>query len=293
MQCKYAVVGGSCAYLLANAIKATGVEVAAAAAKNWRVTAIGVKAMAKKVGEMLGQVSPETVIFYCLDETLFCGVREEGVVFPKVDTTGRLHLQGAAKVLSKESQYEVFLELLPLLMSVGTRTIILVMPFKRWVTAKCCNSAEHLTNFEAAEWSQTLAGKLEEATKNFKSFLFTKNIRNSMVVNPDLAVKDLPRLSVWGEDPVTPSEPYFKKLAAYIMAKGEKTSKKRPQDASEASSSNNKKPRQHQPQLNTADQHLHHSGSSSRGGHGGQWLQRGGRGRGYHHRGYYNSGGHF
>ena len=101
---------------------------AAVVAKNWRVTARGIKAMVNKVLEMLGQVSPEIVIFNCLEEALRCGVQDNGVVFPRMDTTGKLHLQGAARVLNKESQFEVIQELIPLLRCVGSRTILFMVP---------------------------------------------------------------------------------------------------------------------------------------------------------------------
>ena len=134
--------------LLANALKETGMEVATFVAKNWRVKASGIKAVVNKVMEMLGQVSAEIVVFNCLEETLFCGVQDDGVVFPRVDTTCRLHLQGAAKVLSKDSQFEVFQELILPLRCVGSRSILFLVPYKRWVSAKCCSTADHLTKFE-------------------------------------------------------------------------------------------------------------------------------------------------
>ncbi len=287
MQCKFAVVGGPTAGLLANALKETGVEVAAVVAKNWRVTASGIKAMVNKVELMLSQVSPEIIIFNCLEETLLCGVQDEGVVFPRMDTTGKLHLLGAAKILNKESQFEVFQELIPLLRCVGSRTILFMVPYKRWVSAKCCSTVGHLTNFEGGEWISSYSDKLEETARHFKSFFFTKNFRNVTIINPDIAARDLPLLSLWDSDPIIPSPLYFKKMAQYIISKS--TGKELQAQAPTPPQGNRKRPRvalepsnQPQPQPSTI------YWSSNRGGRGGQ----AGRGSYYNSRDHHHHPGH-
>ena len=65
----------------------------------------------------------------------------------------------------------------------------------------------------------TYSDKLEETARHFKSFLFTRNFRKVSVINPDLAARDLPMLSLWDTDPIIPSPLYFKKVALYIITK--------------------------------------------------------------------------
>ena len=108
-----------------------GVDVAAVFSKNWWATAAGLRAISTKMTQILAQVSPKCIIFYCLNNALFCGANERGIIFPKMDTMGTLHFKGEGHVLSKDSQYEVFKEILPIL-HMGGRRAIMIMPCQRW-----------------------------------------------------------------------------------------------------------------------------------------------------------------
>ena len=85
-------------------------------------------------------------IFYGLDEALFYGHNEEGIKFPTRDANGITHLEGEIQILGKESQMEVYNTLLLLLKMVGSRPLVLIMPYHRWIQNPCCSNKSHTTN---------------------------------------------------------------------------------------------------------------------------------------------------
>ena len=183
--------------------------------------------MCGKVREMLERTNPEVFVFYGLDQGLFYGVGDDGIKFPVRDPNGVIHVEGEARILGKDSQIKIYEMVQPVLKMAGNKPLVIVMPYHRWVTGPCCSIAGHAVNTGNVQWMTPLNEKLEEATRNLRSYLFNKGYRNTVVVNPLSTDGGMRLQEAWDDSTTLPSSKYFQRLAASLIANNSSMTSKR------------------------------------------------------------------
>jgi len=133
---------------------------------------------------------------------------------------------GELTIAPKEIQYNVYKAIRPILMAAGSRPLVIVTPFPRYVSAPCCADKDHVVNFRDGDYIDKIMQQLGEIRANFKSFLFTDHLRRISVVNPAPLMDDRLAAEFW-QDPVHPKEGAFEQLATLVVESAERLAGKR------------------------------------------------------------------
>jgi len=216
-RCKFLVIGDQGASRLITELENQGTVAGGVTADNFRVTVSGVAQTMTKTREVLARVKPELVVLMGLDSSVFYGVVDGEVNLPIREDNGAIHIKGELRVLGKDAQYEIFKQILPLLTVAGKRPVILVTPFSRWLLGRCCEEKDHITNFNDMEYETTLATQLLELARNFRSFCFTKGMREVRILDPFTLTKELPKIELWEDSVTYPSTRFYSKMAEKII----------------------------------------------------------------------------
>ena len=165
----------------------------------------------------------------------------------------------------RDVQFNIYKTIKPALAAAGVKPIIIVTPIPRYMSAPCCEDADHMTNYGDQDFGDNLRDNLEEIRSNFRSYLFADNIRRAGVINPTPLLDQTHPAGQW-EDPVHPARPFFTKLADMVLKSAERILGKR-----RRSEDNTDEPEQ-------GDRSRHNSGASygsgnsHRGGRGGRSM---------------------
>ncbi len=122
---------------------------------------------------------------------------------------------------------EVYNTLLPLFKMVGSRPLVIIMPYHRWVQNPCCSNKSHTTNGGTHPWIEQLIVRIEDAGQNLRSFLFNKGFRNSVVINPQRSIEELPKQEIWELSNTIPSMKFLSKLGTKLIVNNSSMSTKR------------------------------------------------------------------
>jgi len=237
----------------------------------------------------MDRATPETVIYWILDEVNYFSTTDEVTTNGYFDSNReQFHIPGTVEMLSKERMHSLFSIILPLLKIGGGIPVILIMPYKRWIEDKCCNSPSHGINTATKEWEKTVEDRISEATRTMRSLLFSKGLRHVRVINPCSIGKDLPNYEIWepGND-ILPANRFFDEVADSILVVNS------PSDSIVANNSSMKRPREDSGEsgsTHTQQRASNHppplmamrgcrGGNSSRGFRGGRTRRPGYRGR--------------
>ena len=137
------------------------------------------------------------------------------------------HVEGELILANKAAQRNIYNMLKPIMAAGGDAPFIIITPMLRYVAGPCCESTEHLTNRSELSYLSNMMDGLEDVRRNFRSFLFSDNIRRAGVIIPSPIVEGLDPATVWGEDPVHPGGDYYTKLAKLTVDQLEKVIGKR------------------------------------------------------------------
>ena len=118
-------------------------------------------------------------------------------------------------------------------------------------------------------WMTTSNEKLEEATRNLRSYLFNKGYRNAVVVNPLTTDGGMMLQEAWDESMTIPSGKFFQKLASSLIANNSSMASKRRFSLDFSPQGNNKRgranPADHRPRgSQTGPRMLAKAGSGGR-----------------------------
>jgi len=263
-----------------------GADSVAVTLEDWRPTLMTAKRLKEDTAQLLCRKSPEVLVFYLLDESFFYSRAEDhSLRYPQFDRHGLLHLKGEVHTMSKDSQYEAFQVMQQLLKVGGQRPIIFITPTPMWVVGRCCNMPDHSTNTGTDTWAASIAEKVDEAAKNYKSFFFTKGYRNVTIINNAQIQGEIPTFEIWDDSNGIPGAKFFNRLAQHVVS----TSAGAKRKAEEMATNMNKTPKQGSRMPAGNNRPDHEAGGAEgpsrppalmRGGQGGQRGGFGGRGRG-------------
>jgi len=218
-RCRFVVAGGAHAGQLGGALVRAGSDTITAMASNWRVTASASNQMVAQLKNILAKSTPETLILWCLDEAVYYSMEDGNIVLPaKDDMAIALHLPGEVKVIGADGLNALITAILPLLRVGGNTPVVLITPYKRWVSSRCCENAGHTTNTATPEWEAALEAKLADLNRSIRTLLFNKGFRNVRVVNPCSFARNLPQHEVWDFDnPTLPATKFFDEVATSLL----------------------------------------------------------------------------
>ena len=221
------VIGASNAERLGVELESTGAKVVKIKTTNWLPTKDGVVDLVAHVRRAVELDNPDVVIFYMLDNIVYLARDPLGVTSqPKRGADGKYHVKGELVLAQKETQFNIYKAVKPVLAAAGQKPMVIVTPIPRYVSAPCCNEPDHVTNFQDHEFADSLRDKLEEIRTNWRSFLFADNIRRAGVINPTPLLDQSHPEGQW-EDPVHPTRPFFTKLADMVISSAERIIGKR------------------------------------------------------------------
>jgi hypothetical protein len=91
----------------------------------------------------------DVIIIDPLANSVFCGTNSEGDHVDPVRLPDRkYHIPGDLTCWSKSKIKKILDDLASILPKEVTPRLILIVPIPRYVTARCCDDQDHITNFE-------------------------------------------------------------------------------------------------------------------------------------------------
>ena len=115
----------------------------------------------------------------------------------------------------------------------------MIGPLARYAIRKCCDSDDHITNFEDSTYIQDMKDNIKRVGKQLKSLVHLRRLKNAKVLNPLVLMGIVgPEAApadelMWGRDPVHPKRSACETMAARVLDKiGSSTVRhpKRPSD---------------------------------------------------------------
>ena len=231
---KFFVIGASNSDRLAMALERTGIQVVKTTTTNWRPAPEAVEALVDHVKNAVGVGDPEVVVFELLDNLVYLGRQPDGSTeLPKRGAGGIYHVRGELTIAQRDIQLNIYNAVKPILMAAGTRPLIVITPFPRYMCSPCCPDKEHITNFSKDDYMDTMLASLSEIRNNFRTFMFTDNIRRVSLINPAPLMDDRAASEYW-QDPVHPGATAFDQLAELVIKSASHLADKRKQEEEEA-----------------------------------------------------------
>ena len=221
------VVGASNAERLAAELEPSGATISRIKTTNWSPTKDAVADLSAHVRRAVEVNNPDTVVIYLLDNIVYLARDPLGVTSqPKRGGDGKYHVKGDLVLAQKETQFNIYKALKPVLAAAGQKPLVIITPIPRYMSAPCCMEPDHMTNFSDQEFADSLRDNLEGVRSNWRSFLFADNIRRAGVINPTPILDQSHPAGQW-EDPVHPTRPFFTKLAELVITSSERLIGKR------------------------------------------------------------------
>jgi len=225
-----AVVGGSHARRLADAIEETGAvsTVHRLCVPGWRVTRTNVDKVVRELGTLSPR--PDRVIFQGLDNSVYYCLGEDGTLsLPRKDNTdGSYHIEGELRVASKEQVLALMRLAHPILTAVEGADTTLVTCLPRWSHPDnpCCDKEGHVVGRGEALQSKVLSD-LVSVKKEVRSYIFKERIKKCFVMDP---------MPFWeaGPDPVHVALEAYRKIARTIVCNETEEAEERGGDVSVA-----------------------------------------------------------
>jgi hypothetical protein len=228
---QYIIIGGSHAGRLVDAMDTEGYKVADLSAPGWRASEFNVEEAAKSLQACIAERKPtdegsDIIILRLLDNSIFFAQDSAGRSLLRRDYNDRkYHVVGSLEIATREEFKEVFNMCVPILRADGECQKIILMPIARYITNKCCNKMNHVTNFNRPDYAKNISKSLDDIKDWSKALAFTKRIRNFKVICPmELLQLDLTDASdenqlttVWDTDPVPLNQLGYTMLAEGIL----------------------------------------------------------------------------
>ena len=230
------VIGSSNAKRLAEELTQVGKKVGTVICPNWRAVRGAVDRMSDSLREAILQHNPGVVVLYLLDNSIYYARWEDGSMIPAgKGQDGYFHVDGELTVAPRANQDKIFSFLGELLDIAKGRKRVVVIPLPRYVTAPCCGDPEHIPNRRDASFSGTIREDLAKLRRHLKDFLFVTNRRDTVIMDPNITVRNLAATEIWEADPVHPKQAIYAKMATDLIALQEVTPGKRKAPDSDSS----------------------------------------------------------
>jgi hypothetical protein len=111
-------------------------------------------------------------------------------------------MEGDAQVCGRETQFEHFHNIRPILYSVGKKKTLLMAPMPRYIVAGCCNNPRHTVNRSDLYFKENMDIQLDSLRRNLKDHVFGLNKKNIKILDPNMDLRGLQPAEIWGSDPI-------------------------------------------------------------------------------------------
>ena len=212
------VVGTSNAGRTADALSREGISVLRAVIPGWRCIKMKVPAMLNLIKSKLEEAKADCVILYQIfNNSFYLAKTAEGGLIPAVreESGGKYHVHGELTFAPKELQYSMFCDVKSIFELAGDHHKIIISPLPRYLNARCCGDADHVTNLEEDGYSWNLEESVLSCRRNLKDFAFRLGIRNLRVACPWSQLRNVTS-NIWA-DPVHMNPDGFSLLAKLTL----------------------------------------------------------------------------
>jgi hypothetical protein len=219
------LIGASHMHRAAPALRALGESVIDHSVRGWTSTPPGIKNLTE-VLQSEGLRSGDCVVLDLWSNSSFVGSDECGYpVKPVRDAQdGKYHILGDLQTAPRAAIKKIWDDSEGLVAAAGAAIVILVSPFPRYLAARCCGKAEHLTNFG----EKTVIEDCSKLANSIRSIVGASGGGNGsrMVLsvmehseNTDLVdwVNHCTEADRWA-DPVHPHTAFYDAVAATLIA---------------------------------------------------------------------------
>ena len=86
--------------------------------------------------------------------------------------------------MPKELQYSMFTDIKSIIELASSHQKIIISPLPRYLNARCCGDADHVSNLEEEGYRRNLVEAVLACRKNLRDFAFRLGIRNLTVACP-------------------------------------------------------------------------------------------------------------
>lgn len=199
----YLCVGNSTAAAISKFLQLPGESCELVSTQDWRLTEESVAELTARMTAVLATNDVHTVVLAVLDEDMFLGKARDGTMSRAFKSDGTLHVAGSIMMATMR----------PLLTAAGSRNIIIVAPYPKYVGQKCCDAGDHLTNRQDMTFVVNMKKGLVSAKQEIRAILKTNNIRRGRVLDPDLCTSNLEEEELWGPGPTDVTDRAFAAMA--------------------------------------------------------------------------------
>jgi hypothetical protein len=188
---------------LATVLRSRAKTVDVMASSWWTISRASVERSAAQIRKIIAEEDPDLVVLQILDNSCFYARSEDGSrQLPRNGVDGVFHMEGDVQVCGRETQYEHFHNIRPILDSVGKKKTLLMSPLPRYITAPCCNNPRHTTNRSDHLFKENMDIQLDSLRRNLRDHVFSLNKRNIKILDPNMDLRGLQPEETWGTDPI-------------------------------------------------------------------------------------------
>ena len=131
------------------------------------------------------------------------------------ESEGKYHVHGELTFVPKELQYSMFTDIKSIIELASSHQKIIISPLPRYLNARCCGDADHMSNLEEEGYRRNLVEEVLACRKNLRDFAFRLGIRNLRVACPWSQLRNS-TVNIWA-DPVYLNAEGFSLLATLTL----------------------------------------------------------------------------
>jgi hypothetical protein len=199
--------GGSHSSRILGTITAENVRILDATVPGFRLMECAAADMASEIAEICSELPSENTVVVCqlFDNSIYYRAREEGEkLLPKKGLDRRYHVEVHLHIVNRYDFRELFLLASDIIRAANRKLVILQIPLPRYLLEKCCTDPGHIVN----KYDQSYEVTMRTALTNIASWL------RSM----DDEADEERILSLWGADPVHPTEEAYAAISSDLLA---------------------------------------------------------------------------
>lgn len=211
---------------IAHEIGTAGATVADLSEPGWVATDEKISAAATKIRN-LDPTDSDVVFLDVWSNSTYLGSDKDGFpVKPVRGPDGRYHIVGSLQVAHRGVFQRILQDCTPLMDAAEPASVVLVVPFPRYMIAKCCNDDGHISNFGDADYLEEISKPADVIPGAVAGIM---SLRKCKIISlPDMASHadpPHPPMSLLDElnwaDPVHLSRDIYAKVGAALLSTGE------------------------------------------------------------------------
>jgi hypothetical protein len=220
-------VGSSNAKKLSQAASMLGIDSYMLATGGWKVCRENIDKLIPDLRKILSGIPAGTpIVLFCMDNSSFLTATEEGGLIPIskwVEGDNGYHVKGALVVAPERAVQYTIDQLKRVVDEFEDYDLFIISPVTRYVSSPCCNSLEHVTNFQDSEFLSTIISDLTKL-----KFQLRKKLQPAIVLDGIKLVcstgcgQDKVEQTLragWALDPVHPTSHVYAKMALNLIEK--------------------------------------------------------------------------